>query len=518
MCSTQDVRFAEGMIDEGRSFTNKLWNASRLVLLGADPEARRGADRCRADRPLDPDAAERGDAARDRAVRDLPVLEPRQGAVRLRLERRLRLVPRGSQDPALRRRRGAKRQASETALFVLERVLALLHPVMPFVTEEIWPYLPGRARPADAVGVPGRRRRRGRRGGARRVGGDRARDRAAAHAPGRRPRAARAARAGRLRRRRRGAPARADATSLAGLGRATIVDDTGGRRAGRGRRRPRAGRRRGARRRAPRQARAPPRRSARRSVEGAGEARRTRGSSTARRRPWWPRSASARSGSAARSRPSRRAWPSWRGRWPGSRTSSRPAPRSACGSGSAHAAAARRRSASRSGRSAPSTSSAPTARPRRRCSPPRSSRRTVSSPARTSRRTCTGSRERVQVGGAPLGATVLAAAVARVEAAAAEVDATSDEPLTQFEVLTAAAFVGARRGRRRGGRGRGRPGRPLRRHQRARRAGRRAHQRRPRPHGAARRHARGDRGREAGGGGARCRPGRGLGRRGDRAS
>ena len=49
--------------------------------------------------------------------------------------------------------------------------------------------------------------------------------------------------------------------------------------------------------------------------------------------------------------------------------------------------------------------------------------------------------ERVQIGGAPLGADVLAAAVARVEAAAAGVDAAADEPLTQFEVLTAAAFV-----------------------------------------------------------------------------
>jgi dihydrofolate synthase/folylpolyglutamate synthase len=52
-----------------------------------------------------------------------------------------------------------------------------------------------------------------------------------------------------------------------------------------------------------------------------------------------------------------------------------------------------------------------------------------------------GFRERVQVGGAPLGEEVLAAAVARVEEAAAGVDATADEPLTQFEVLTAAAFV-----------------------------------------------------------------------------
>ena len=52
-----------------------------------------------------------------------------------------------------------------------------------------------------------------------------------------------------------------------------------------------------------------------------------------------------------------------------------------------------------------------------------------------------GFRERVQVGGAPLAENVLAAAVARVEAAAAGVDAAADEPLTQFEVLTAAAFV-----------------------------------------------------------------------------
>jgi valyl-tRNA synthetase len=36
MSSTQDVRFAEGMIEEGRKLANKLWNVARLILTGAE--------------------------------------------------------------------------------------------------------------------------------------------------------------------------------------------------------------------------------------------------------------------------------------------------------------------------------------------------------------------------------------------------------------------------------------------------------------------------------------------------
>ena len=48
MSSTQDVRFAEGTIEEGRGLCNKLWNAARLILLerrsGGRRPRRRGAE------------------------------------------------------------------------------------------------------------------------------------------------------------------------------------------------------------------------------------------------------------------------------------------------------------------------------------------------------------------------------------------------------------------------------------------------------------------------------------------
>jgi valyl-tRNA synthetase len=143
MCSTQDVRFAEGMIDEGRSFANKLWNASRLILLAADDEAvpaPSGAD------PVDrwiltrlgevtATATELYETYQFSAlVKELyafvwnDVCDWYLEALKLRLYG----------DDA-----GARRAASETGLYVIEQILVLLHPLLPFVTEEIWAHLPG---------------------------------------------------------------------------------------------------------------------------------------------------------------------------------------------------------------------------------------------------------------------------------------------------------------------------------------------------------------------------------------
>jgi valyl-tRNA synthetase len=139
MSSTQDVRFSWGMVEEGRKLAIKLWNISRLLLTATDAkdvEVRPNAveerwilsriDQTRAD-------VEQMFAAFDfsHAVQALYRLtfddfcDWYAEAIKPRLYE-------GDED------------AAATALAALERLLKLLHPVMPHVTEEIWTGLPGR--------------------------------------------------------------------------------------------------------------------------------------------------------------------------------------------------------------------------------------------------------------------------------------------------------------------------------------------------------------------------------------
>ena len=162
MSSSQDVRFNEERVKQGADLANKLWNASRLVLLRVE-DVDGGAAHRDGRGPLDRLAPRAADRAGHRAVRGLRDVARGARALRRLLDRRLRLVPRA------RRSRGSTATAppSATLLWVLERTLTLLHPIMPFVTEEIWSYMPGdrgllaasswpRARPR-----PDRRRGRG---------------------------------------------------------------------------------------------------------------------------------------------------------------------------------------------------------------------------------------------------------------------------------------------------------------------------------------------------------------------
>jgi len=139
MSSAQDVKFNEERVKQGRDLANKLWNASRLILLRV------------AEVEPDPRAA---DAVEDRWIVS-------------RLERLTESVDELYDDyrfshAALelygvfwselcdwylelakpRLYEEDNRAVSGVLLWALERTLRLLHPVMPFVTEEIWSLMP----------------------------------------------------------------------------------------------------------------------------------------------------------------------------------------------------------------------------------------------------------------------------------------------------------------------------------------------------------------------------------------
>jgi valyl-tRNA synthetase len=130
MSSTQDVRFSTQPIEEGRKLANKLWNASRLLLLdgAAAAEAR-------------PSSVEerwilaRIDATRAELERDLHDFDFSHAVDRL-----YHLTFDDFCDWYLEavKPRLAEPNVRATAFAALERLLALLHPVMPHVTEEIW--------------------------------------------------------------------------------------------------------------------------------------------------------------------------------------------------------------------------------------------------------------------------------------------------------------------------------------------------------------------------------------------
>ena len=139
MSSTQDVRFSVGAIEEGRKLANKLWNVSRLILANV-------ADALPEIRPRDIEERwilARIDTARaeiERAIAAFEFSAATSTLYHLTFDDYCdwyaeAIKPRlydGNDD------------ARATALAALERLLKLLHPVMPHVTEEIWSNLPAR--------------------------------------------------------------------------------------------------------------------------------------------------------------------------------------------------------------------------------------------------------------------------------------------------------------------------------------------------------------------------------------
>jgi valyl-tRNA synthetase len=142
----QDVKLSEDKITEARNFANKIWNVSRFVLMGAgnrDVQSQVSGELELADRWIlsrlnqtikkvtkDIDSYEFGEAAK--LLYDFIWGEFCDWYVEIA---KIRLY---GQDEK------AKAAVQNVLLEVLEKTLKLLHPFMPFITEEIWSRVAGR--------------------------------------------------------------------------------------------------------------------------------------------------------------------------------------------------------------------------------------------------------------------------------------------------------------------------------------------------------------------------------------
>jgi valyl-tRNA synthetase len=147
MSSGQDVRYSADRIQQGQDLANKMWNASRLILLNTT--AAPGQPPARAGDATGPQAPRRVEdrwmvSRLQRAIgavtADLDSYDFSHAALELYrffwselCDWYLEIVK-----PRLY---GGEAEAAATLLWVLEQTLALAHPLMPFVTEEIYSYL-----------------------------------------------------------------------------------------------------------------------------------------------------------------------------------------------------------------------------------------------------------------------------------------------------------------------------------------------------------------------------------------
>jgi valyl-tRNA synthetase len=147
MSSGQDVRYSADRIQQGQDLANKMWNASRLILLNttgareqAAAPATEGTELGSPQRVEDRWMVSRLQRAIEAVTVDLDSYDFAHAALELYrffwselCDWYLEIVKPRLYD--------GEAEAATTLLWVLEQTLALAHPVMPFVTEEIYSYL-----------------------------------------------------------------------------------------------------------------------------------------------------------------------------------------------------------------------------------------------------------------------------------------------------------------------------------------------------------------------------------------
>ena len=138
-----DTRYSKDRVEAARNFANKIWNASRFVLMNTD--ARHEID------PTRLTVADKWILSRFQdAVRDITV-HNEEGDFGLSASRIYDFAwsefcdwyIEMAKPWLLGEDKAAKENVQAVLLYVLEGLLKLLHPFMPFLTEQVWRYLPG---------------------------------------------------------------------------------------------------------------------------------------------------------------------------------------------------------------------------------------------------------------------------------------------------------------------------------------------------------------------------------------
>lgn len=162
-----DQRFRQENVEAGRNFSNKIWNVSRFVLMNlsaaetGEPETH----------PLDPQNLPPGINRADRWILhrfNETVREATSLLETYELGEAARVIydflwndfcdwyvefskqTLYTQDPD-EAEKEEKRRTRSILAYVLDGVMRLLHPFMPFISEEIWQYLPHRDAPALVI-------------------------------------------------------------------------------------------------------------------------------------------------------------------------------------------------------------------------------------------------------------------------------------------------------------------------------------------------------------------------------
>ena len=144
-----DMRFYTERVEFARNFNNKLWNASRFVFMNCEDESLL-ENLTREEVKKDLTLADKWIISRANRVVDEVTNNMEKFELGIALQKAydftwseycdwyIEMVkPRLYSDD-----RNAKRAALYTLTYVLEKVLKLLHPFIPFITEEIYTYLP----------------------------------------------------------------------------------------------------------------------------------------------------------------------------------------------------------------------------------------------------------------------------------------------------------------------------------------------------------------------------------------